>query len=145
VDEMRDTLCSDRETTQPNRSNVEYWAQGLTRVYLEGALQRAIACAHQTTAQRAGEARVIRRAPPKRRETQAANRPVARRAILDPYSVYMQGEEVLRSELNALSRSHVETIVDAYGFSPNVSPADLTSISHEQLIDTIVDGVRSAG
>lgn len=34
---------SDRETTQPNRRDVEYWAQGLTRVYLQGALTRALA------------------------------------------------------------------------------------------------------
>jgi hypothetical protein len=32
---------SGRETTQPNRNAVEYWAQGLTRVYLAGALERA--------------------------------------------------------------------------------------------------------
>lgn len=34
-------LCSERETTQPNRKDLEYWAQGLTRVYLQGALVRA--------------------------------------------------------------------------------------------------------
>jgi hypothetical protein len=32
---------SDRETTQPNRADLEYWAQGLSKVYLEGALARA--------------------------------------------------------------------------------------------------------
>jgi hypothetical protein len=30
-----------RETTQPNRTDVEYWATGLSAVYLEGALNRA--------------------------------------------------------------------------------------------------------
>ncbi|MFL5553117.1 MAG: hypothetical protein ACJ770_09960 [Gemmatimonadaceae bacterium] len=34
-------LRSGRETTQPNRPDLEYWAQGLTRVYLAGALERA--------------------------------------------------------------------------------------------------------
>jgi hypothetical protein len=33
---------SDRETTQPNHTDLEYWAQGLTRVYLQGALVRAL-------------------------------------------------------------------------------------------------------
>src|SRR5205823_14504034 len=33
---------SPRETTQPNRMDTEYWATGLTTVYLEGALQRAL-------------------------------------------------------------------------------------------------------
>jgi hypothetical protein len=30
-----------RETTQPNRGALEYWASGLESVYLEGALARA--------------------------------------------------------------------------------------------------------
>ena len=30
-----------QETTQPNRDAVEYWATGLEKVYLEGALKRA--------------------------------------------------------------------------------------------------------
>jgi len=39
------SICSDRETTQPNRTGLEYWAQGLTRVYLQGARTRAESCA----------------------------------------------------------------------------------------------------
>jgi hypothetical protein len=35
-------LATGRETTQPNRTDTEYWATGLTEVYLEGALQRAL-------------------------------------------------------------------------------------------------------
>ena len=31
------------ETTQPNREALAYWASGIERVYLEGALERAIA------------------------------------------------------------------------------------------------------
>lgn len=31
-----------RETTQPNRQDTEYWATGLSGVYLEGALHRAL-------------------------------------------------------------------------------------------------------
>ncbi|MFL5633207.1 MAG: hypothetical protein ACJ78J_03775 [Gemmatimonadaceae bacterium] len=34
-------VSSERETTQPNRVDLEYWAQGLSRVYLQGALARA--------------------------------------------------------------------------------------------------------
>jgi hypothetical protein len=32
---------TDRETSQPNRDALEYWATGLEAVYLEGALARA--------------------------------------------------------------------------------------------------------
>src|SRR4051794_33937204 len=35
-------LRSSRETTQPNRKDAAYWATGLTPVYLEGALERAL-------------------------------------------------------------------------------------------------------
>ena len=37
-----ESVRSGRETTQPNRNAVMYWAQGLTRVYLMGALERAL-------------------------------------------------------------------------------------------------------
>jgi hypothetical protein len=35
------TLMTDQETSQPNRTAVEYWATGLEAVYFEGAFQRA--------------------------------------------------------------------------------------------------------
>ena len=35
-------IRSTRETTQPNRADLAYWASGLTPVYLEGALERAL-------------------------------------------------------------------------------------------------------
>jgi hypothetical protein len=38
-----EAIDSGRETTQPNRPDLEYWAQGLSRVYLQGALVRALA------------------------------------------------------------------------------------------------------
>jgi hypothetical protein len=34
-------LETDRETTQPDRDDLKYWASGLTYFYLEGALERA--------------------------------------------------------------------------------------------------------
>ena len=35
-------LRTPRETTQPDRGALAYWATGLTRIYLEGALARAL-------------------------------------------------------------------------------------------------------
>ena len=35
------TLRTDQETSQPNRTAVEYWATGLEPVYFEGAFARA--------------------------------------------------------------------------------------------------------
>jgi hypothetical protein len=38
----RELIATDRETTQPNRTDAVYWATGLTGIYLEGALTRAL-------------------------------------------------------------------------------------------------------
>ena len=35
------TLLTGQETSQPNRAALEYWADGLEPIYLEGALARA--------------------------------------------------------------------------------------------------------
>ena len=36
-----ETLRTQRETVQPDRDDLEYWATGLSATYLEGALRRA--------------------------------------------------------------------------------------------------------
>ncbi len=41
TDTRQPTLRTDQETSQPNRRALEYWADGLEPVYLEGALARA--------------------------------------------------------------------------------------------------------
>lgn len=43
-------LRTDHETVQPNRRDLEYWATGLTRVYLHGALVRARDAAERSAA-----------------------------------------------------------------------------------------------
>jgi hypothetical protein len=40
-DPSKPTLITDQETSQPNRTAVEYWATGLEPVYFEGAFERA--------------------------------------------------------------------------------------------------------
>jgi hypothetical protein len=42
MDGSMPVLRTDQETSQPDRSAVDYWAGGLERVYLEGALERAL-------------------------------------------------------------------------------------------------------
>jgi hypothetical protein len=110
-------IATGRETTQPNRTDLDYWATGLSSVYLEGALQRAIA--RNSASETPDDARAApRKAPPAARRAPAANSKLAagmrRHAVLDPFAVYAQGEDVLRKELHALSPDHLETIVDAY-------------------------------
>jgi len=41
LDKRKPTLRTEQETSQPNRTAVEYWASGLEPIYLEGAFARA--------------------------------------------------------------------------------------------------------
>ena len=41
VDKMGAVLRTERETTQPDRAALEYWASGLEPLYFEGAFARA--------------------------------------------------------------------------------------------------------
>jgi hypothetical protein len=63
--------------------------------------------------------------------------------ILDPFQVYAQGESVLRSELNALSRDHLEAIATAYDLARAPSASGGKSASSSAIIDAIVGGVRA--
>ena len=131
------TIRSPRETTQPNRVDAEYWASGLTPVYLEGALQRALR----------GPVRVpvVSVRPPAFDGPADATVPVpldsTPHSVLDPFSVYDKGEPLLRKQLAALSAWHLVNIVREYELSDEPSDT-LNGLSQSALIETIVAGVR---
>lgn len=112
-------LRTPRETTQPNLADLQYWATGLTPVYLEGALQRAL---HSSAAP-------ARQAGP---ET-AAIGPV-HGAVLDPFSVYRKGAALLRRQLGALGRRHLLGIVRAYDLGRD----EVEALTEPELIELIV-------
>jgi hypothetical protein len=125
-----------RETTQPSRDDMMYWATGLTRVYLEGALARALP---------PDLAIVIEPAPVQPAfdgpaPTIVVEEPVVTRAVLDPFAVYAQGERVLRQELSALETDHLHAIIRAYGLEGG---AGAESENPTVLIEYIVAEVRS--
>jgi hypothetical protein len=128
---------SPRETTQPNRTDAAYWATGLTPVYLEGALRRALKPLVRTSAAPPGSpvfdgpAADVNDAPGARVES-----------VLNPYSVYRKGEGLLRSELGALSDWHLVNIIRAYDLSEQ-SDAALQRLPAAGLIELIVTGVRA--
>ncbi|HWL40096.1 MAG TPA: hypothetical protein VNO75_07640 [Gemmatimonadaceae bacterium] len=138
-------LESARETTQPGRIHVEYWSQGLTKVYLEGALARAVALAERPRQPLSADY------PPARFNdfghraiTGSSTRgPVVPRPVLNPIQAYARGEAILRNELSALSRDHLESIATAYDLVPFESSAALRLLSTNELIARIVDGARS--
>jgi hypothetical protein len=124
-----------RETTQPNRTDTEYWATGLTPVFLEGALHRAL---HPLVRP---EPPFV---PPPIHDAPAPDFVVTRPAapsILNPFSVYRKGEALLRNQLGAFSAWHLVNIIRAHDLSP-LDPAVLTQMPTPALVETIVTAVR---
>jgi hypothetical protein len=129
-------IRSGRETTQPTRDDVMYWATGLTRVYLEGALARALPADARTVVERvAVEPTFDGPAPPR-----SADRASPPRAVLDPFVVFAQGERVLRQELSALDIDHLRGVIRAHGLEGGVA---VDSPVPAVLVEYIVAEVRS--
>ena len=127
---------SGRETTQPNRADTEYWATGLTPVYLEGALRRALDAPPA----------VVVTPPQPSMFSGPAPRPAATEStaesVLDPFAVYEKGEALLRRQLGALAAWHLVNIITAYELSDD-SAAALNRRPGPELIELIVAAVRS--
>jgi hypothetical protein len=135
-----EVLRSPRETTQPNREALVYWATGLTAIYLEGALDRAL----NPPIVRVPRERLVEVAA---YDSPATPTPVptssapAPGSVLNPFSVYQKGEAVLRKQLAALSKWHLINIIKAEELS-SASEARLMEMSAPALIDEIVRGVK---
>jgi hypothetical protein len=128
---------SHRETTQPNRTDIDYWASGLTPIYLEGALRRALD----------GPVRVpvVAVEPPLFDEPAPSvvgtTRDATPHGVLDPFSVIEKGEPLLRRQLGALSAWHLVNIILNYELSEE--PVErLNVLPAASLIEIIVSGVR---
>jgi hypothetical protein len=128
---------SPRETTQPNRTDAEYWASGLTPVYLEGALRRALAPTVVTPPPPASPPIFDEPAP----SPVVAEPGAPAASVLDPFSVYHKGEAMLRKQLGALSAWHLVNIIVDYELSAE-DRATLERLRAAALIEVIVHGVR---
>jgi hypothetical protein len=127
---------SSRETTQPNRTDTDYWATGITYVYLEGALRRAL---HRPALPLA---KLVD--PPLFKEP-ARNFIVksdGNESVLDPFSVYRKGEALLRRQLSAFAGWHLVNIIRRYELSDE-DPARLSATEPAQLVELIIDAVRA--
>ena len=132
-----EALRTPRETTQPDRAALVYWATGLSGTYLEGALSRALN-------------------PPSPRSHPAMPAPLFEapaptpvgdifatdRAVLDPFSVGAKGERLLRQELGALRDCHLRNIIRAYQLAD--ADRNLDAMNEPALIELIVAAVRAA-
>jgi hypothetical protein len=128
-------LRSRRETTQPKRDDAVYWATGLTPVYLEGSLERAL---------RPPVRHAPAEIPPPIFDGPAddtrAPAPVPD-SILNPFSVYRKGEAQLRRQLGALSAWHLVNIIRDHELS-DLDAGSLERLDEAALIETIVAAVR---
>ena len=132
--ERGEAVRSSRETTQPNRTDAMYWATGLTAVYLEGALHRAL--------------NPLIRTPPRPIAGPVFDGPASditpgahTESILNPFSVYRKGEDLLRRQLNALSAWHLVNIVRAHDLS-DLDGAVLNAMTPNALAELIISAVR---
>jgi hypothetical protein len=137
------TLRTPRETQQPERQHVEYWAGGLTQTYLEGALERALNPVTPDLRPRTVATRPVFDEPfPSPRKIHADTEfAVPLHSVLDPFEVYRQGEDVLRGQLGALDEIHLRTIVRAHHLVGD-SEVDLQAMHRAGLVDMIIAAVR---
>ena len=127
-------IVSPVESRQPERSYLDYWAHGLTVVYVEGALDRAL---HPISVR----TRVA--------EAPASDRPAAHlmtmpvrggpEPVLDPFEIGRRNPDILRQQLHALDRPRLLNIIAAFGLNP--AGKDIAALSDDQLITFIVVAV----
>jgi hypothetical protein len=126
-----------RETEQPNRDDLMYWAQGLTQVYLEDALTRALTSIRAHSWNVADSAPAFDGPAPRTTPWPAG---ATSRAVLNPFAVYQQGEDVLLRALSALHPPRLREIVVDFGFA---SAGWAEGKSRAELTTAIMAGVRN--
>lgn len=130
------TLRSKRETTQPNRVDAAYWATGLTPVYLEGSLVRTLRPDHPVPAPPPAVPAFDGPAP-----SHATTLPPAE-SVLNPFSVYRKGEDLLRRQLSALAGWHLVNIIRDYELS-DLPLDEIEAMREPALIELIVTACRN--
>lgn len=131
-------VLTERETEQPNRADLKYWAEGLSQTYLEGALDRAL---NPEPVVADAEPRVFTSSAPRPHVPPAVA--VPRRVVLDPFIAYAEGEELLRRQLYALSRDHLQNIVEGYGFVGAHEREWPRLASSDAMVERIIERVRA--
>lgn len=130
-----DVVVSSVESRQPERAHLEYWAQGLSVVYAEGSLDRALHPIKVRT-------RTV--------EVAASDEPARRvvrvpysgpRPILDPFDVGERSLDILAQELGAIGRARLLHIIAAYHLSSQAG--DVSRMSDAELITLIVTRVEA--
>ncbi len=131
-----EVLVGNVESRQPERVHLEYWATGLSPVYLEGALKRA---KHPLSVRvRVAPTPVSSEPAPRPKATPIAP-PVE--AVLDPFEVARRSVDILRQELTALNRPRLLNLITAYDLNPGNEP--MAWMTDAQLTRFIVVAVET--
>ena len=138
LDPKRRPVRSPQESTQPSREHLLYWASGLTSTYLTGALSRALQPPLERPSPRRVQPHFAAPAP----SVVSARAPSSvPHPILDPFSVYAQGEEILVRQLDAIDTPRLRDIVRAYELMSGEQADKATRLD---LATTIVAAARSS-
>lgn len=135
-------LRSGRETVQSSLGNLELWARGLRRVYLEGSVERTIArqgssLAPPPPARPAERPRFDGPAP----DREQADRPTPDDVVFNPFLEYRRGEAPLRGAVARLSTAELRAIALAYHLDDD-AVLDLPSLDRTSLVELIVASAR---
>jgi hypothetical protein len=123
------------ESTQPEREHLVYWATGLSPVYLEGALKRAL---NRPTVNLHVVEEPLSDSPAERIITRTVVAPYPE-AVLDPFEIGSRSLDVLRQELTALNRPRLLNIIAAFDLNPGGEQIDW--MTDQQLVTFIVTAV----
>lgn len=121
------------ETRQPEAHDLAYWSTGLTQVFLEGALKRALN--PLTVRVHVPEVAVSSAPAPTLRTVRPAG-PPRPEAVLDPFDIGSRNLDLLRQQLHALNRPRLLNIIAAYELNPRGD--DITWMTDAQLVTFIV-------
>ena len=120
------------ESRQPEAHDLAYWPTGLTPVFLEGALKRAL----NPLTVRVKIPEVSASELPAPRLHAAIVNPQRPEAVLDPFEIGERSLDVLRQELRALNRPRLLNIIAAFELNPKGD--DITWMTDAQLATFIV-------
>ena len=138
IDGSTQVLVTGVESRQPEFEHLSYWATGLTRVYLEGALHRART---PVTVRVRSVELPISQTPAPRQVTVTRVVPPGPEPVLDPFEIGGRSLDILRQELGALNRPRLLNIITAYDLNP--VGADVSWMSDAQLVHFIVVAVEA--
>jgi hypothetical protein len=138
VAESGEVIVGGVESRQPEKEHLEYWASGLSPVFLEGAFDRArrpvnvrvrtVEVPHSTR-------------PEPRNVTVTRVMPPGPEPVLDPFEIGGRNLDLLRQELGALNRPRLVNIIAAFDLNP--AGEDLSWMTDHQLAHFIVVAVEA--